>query len=199
MMTSCKRFLRYAAVVQLCLAAGGCDTLVGLVTSPPPVTDTASIPPRTAPLLQAGDKAKIVVFGEDKLSGDYEVDSNGMIVMPLIGSVRAVGLSKKELEQAVATRLRTAQILKSPVVTVDVTSFRPFYVLGEVEKPGEYTYRNGLNVMSAVAVAGGYTYRASKSRVNIQRAGEKAFTEYDLSPNIPIFPGDLISVPERYF
>ncbi|MCC2105608.1 MAG: SLBB domain-containing protein, partial [Hyphomicrobiales bacterium] len=90
-------------------------------------------------------------------------------------------------------------ILLNPVVTVDVVSSRPIYVMGEVEKPGEYTYRNGLNVLSAVAVAGGFTYRASKSKVLVKRAGEKGLTEFRLSPDIPVYPGDLVSVPERYF
>ncbi|HRK24533.1 MAG TPA: polysaccharide biosynthesis/export family protein [Beijerinckiaceae bacterium] len=154
---------------------------------------------RAAPRLQPGDKTRIVVYGEDRLTGDYEIDGHGNIVVPLIGQVQAAGLSKKELESLLVDRLRKGQILRQPVVSVDVASFRPFYVLGEVEKPGEYAYRNGLNVMSAVAVAGGYTYRASKGQVRIQRAGEKNFTDYELTPDIPIYPGDLISVPERYF
>lgn len=154
---------------------------------------------RPTPRLQPGDKAKIIVYGEERLSGDYEVDTNGTIQVPLIGSVTAAGLTKKELQQVIADRLRKGQILRHPVVTVDVSSFRPFYVLGEVEKPGEYAYRNGLSVMSAVAVAGGFTYRASKYKVKIQRAGEQGFTEHDLASNVPVYPGDLISVPERYF
>ena len=182
------------------LGAAGCDSLSGFVKSATSDERTASVPARRgAPRLQSGDKIKLVVFGEDKISGDYEIDQNGRFSAPLVGPVHAAGMTKRELEQAVAARLRDSQILRNPVVTIDVASFRPFYVLGEVEKPGEYTYRNGLNVMSAVAVAGGYTYRASKSKVMVQRAGEKAFTEYALSPDIQIHPGDLISVPERYF
>lgn len=149
--------------------------------------------------LQGGDKVRIVVYGEDKMSGDYEVDPTGAITIPLAGVVKARGLTKDELEAAVARRLREARILRNPIVTVSMASFRPFYVLGEVERPGGYGFHNGLNAMSAVALAGGYTYRASKSKILIQRAGEKGFTQYALSPDIPIYPGDLISVPERYF
>ena len=84
-------------------------------------------------------------------------------------------------------------------MTVDVVSFRPFYVLGEVNKPGEYPYRSGLNVVSAIAVAGGATYRANNSIVWIQRAGTNAFAEYPQSPNIPVLPGDVVRLQERYF
>jgi protein involved in polysaccharide export with SLBB domain len=188
--------------VILCAAAGlaACDTFPGTVKSGPtaaPAQTTAQV--RPAPRLQTGDKAKIVVFGEDKLTGEHDIDPSGRIAMPLIGSIQAAGMTAKELERAVESRLRSAQILRAPEVTVSISTFRPFYVLGEVEKPGEYKYQNSLNVMSAAAVAGGFTYRASKSRVLIQRAGEKGFTEYVLTPDVPIYPGDLISVPERYF
>ena len=176
-------------------ALAGCDTLSNHV-KPASYQSTASV---SALRSQAGDKIKLVVYGEDKLSGDYEIDANGMIQVPLLGAVRAGGLTKKELEHSIAARLRSSQILLNPVVTVDVASSRPIYVMGEVEKPGEYTFRNGLNVLSAVAVAGGFTYRASKSTVLVKRAGEKGLTEYKLSPDIPVYPGDLVSVPERYF
>lgn len=186
---------RIVLYALLCLGLSGCDTLSEHV-KPAARTTTASIP---APRTQAGDKIKLVVYGEDKMSGDYEIDSNGLIQVPLLGAVRAAGMTKKEIETSVAARLRSSQILINPVVTVDVASSRPIYVMGEVEKPGEYTFRNGLNVLSAVAVAGGFTYRASKSTVLVKRAGEKGLTEYKLSPDIPVYPGDLVSVPERYF
>ena len=82
---------------------------------------------------------------------------------------------------------------------MEVTSFRPFYILGEVEKPGEYPYRPGLNIMSAIAVAGGNTYRASRSKVYIQRNGTGSFQEVPFGPAIQVYPGDIIKVPERYF
>lgn len=180
---------------HLGVGLAGCDFLTGSTKAA--LEPMAYINP--TPRLQAGDKVKVVVFGEDKLSTDYEVGANGAIAMPLVGSIHAAGMTGKELEGSIAGRLRSGQILRNPQVTVNISTLRPFYVLGEVEKPGEYAYYNGLNVMSAAAKAGGYTYRASKSRVMIQRAGEKGFKEYPLSPDIPVFPGDLINVPERYF
>ena len=180
---------------HLGLALTGCEILTGAIKTPQGVVDTA----RPTPRLQAGDKVRVVVFGEDKLSTEYEVGGNGTIAMPLIGAVRATGMTGKELEGVIAGKLRAGQILRNPQVTVSAATVRPFYVLGEVERPGEYTFHSGLNVMSAAAKAGGYTYRASKSRVLIQRAGETGFKEYKLSPEVPVFPGDLINVPERYF
>ncbi len=149
--------------------------------------------------LQAGDKLKVTVFGEDKLTGEYEIDPGGSLSLPLAGTVQAAGLTKPELEQLLSKKFASGNYLKNPKVTVDIATFRPFYILGEVEKPGEYPFRSGLNLMSAIAVAGGSTYRASRSYVMIQRAGEASFTEYKMSPTVPVYPGDLIKVPERYF
>jgi protein involved in polysaccharide export with SLBB domain len=148
--------------------------------------------------LAAGDKLKITVFGEEQLTGEYEIDSNGTVSMPLAGTVEAAGLTKIELERRLSSKL-SGSYLKNPRVTVEVTSSRPFYILGEVEKPGEYPFRAGLNIMSAIAVAGGNTYRASRSKVYIQRNGQGSFQEVPLGPTIPVYPGDVIKVPERYF
>lgn len=152
----------------------------------------------TAPKLQPGEKIKVTVFGEDRLSGEYEIDPAGFVSLPLAGTVKAAGLSKPELEQELSKKFR-GEYLRNPKVTVDVASFRPFYILGEVSKPGEYAFRSGLNVMSAAALAGGTTYRASRSTALIQHVGEQGFKEYPLSPTIPVLPGDLIRIPERYF
>lgn len=151
-----------------------------------------------SPNLQAGEKIRVTVFGEDRLSGDYEIDPGGFVSLPLAGTVKAAGMSKAQLEKELAKKFR-GEYLRNPKVTVDVTSFRPIYILGEVSKPGEYAFKGGLNIMSALALAGGPTYRASRSYVLIQHSGEAAFKEYPLSPAIPVTPGDLIRMPERYF
>ena len=138
------------------------------------------------------------MFGEDKLTGDYDIDPNGFVSLPLAGTIPAAGLTKRELEAALAKQLKGAY-LRNPKVTVDVVNFRPYYVLGEVQKPGEYQFRSGLNVLSAIAVAGGATYRANTSKVYIQRSGSTELTEYPQSPTVPVKPGDVLRVPERYF
>ena len=112
--------------------------------------------------------------------------------------LRAAGLGKRELEQRLAAKFQ-GEYLRDPKVTVDVADFRPFYILGEITKPGEYPYKGGLDVMSAIALAGGSTYRASRSAVMIKHSDESQFREYPLSPAIPVLPGDLIRLPERYF
>jgi polysaccharide export outer membrane protein len=148
--------------------------------------------------LSPGDRLRITVFGEDKLSGDFDLDLNGNISLPLAGTVNLAGQTKQQAEATLARKLR-GEYLRSPKVTVDVSSFRPFYVIGQVERPGEFPYKNRLNIISALAVAGGPTFRASKSKVYIQRGGVGTFEEVELSPTVPVFPGDVIRVPERYF
>src|SRR6266566_1475476 len=145
--------------------------------------------------LAAGDKLRVTVFGEDKLSGEYQVDSAGSLSLPLAGTIKGAGLTKPELEQALTTKLKS-EYLRNPKVTVDVVSYRPFYILGEVSKPGEYQFRSGLNVLSAIAIAGGATYRASTSKVLIQRSGSTEMTEYQQSPTVLVMPGDVVRLPE---
>jgi protein involved in polysaccharide export with SLBB domain len=152
----------------------------------------------SAPKLQPGDKIRVTVYGEDKLSGDYQIDQSGQISLPLAGTVEAVGLTQTELEQALAKKFRS-EYLRNPKVTVTIASLQPYYLMGEVEKPGEYAYRSGLNVLTALAIAGGPTYRASRNTVQIQRRGETSMRNYPISASVPILPGDVIRVPERYF
>lgn len=179
------------------LGLSGCDDTTGFVASSPPSPRLASAP--TALGLHVGDKIKVVVIGDDKISGEYEIDQAGDISIPAAGALHAAGRTKTELETAIARRLVDRQFLRSPMVTVSVSAFRPFYVLGEVERPGEYPYHTGLNILSAIAVAGGNTYRANQSHALVQHAGETSFHLYPLSPDVPINPGDLIKLPERYF
>ena len=148
--------------------------------------------------LSAGDRLRVTVFGEDKLSGDFDLDLNGNVSLPLAGTVQLAGQTKQQAEATIARKLRS-DYLRNPKVTVDITNFRPFYVTGQIERPGEFPYRNRLNVISALAIAGGPTFRASRSKIYIQRGGVGPFEEVEISPMIAVFPGDVIRVPERYF
>ena len=187
---------------SLCILLGaglaGCDASSALA---PGYADTALVQnERPAGLrFQPGDKLKITVFGEDRLTGEYQIDADGAVSLPLVGTLRAAGLKKADLESILARKLRAARFVNEPKVTVDIASFRPFYVLGEVERPGQFPYVNGLNVLSAIAVAGGATYRSSETHVLIQRSGERQLREYPSSPDVPVYPGDLVKVPERIF
>jgi protein involved in polysaccharide export with SLBB domain len=153
----------------------------------------------TAPAkLQPGDKIKITVYGEDKLSGDFQLDQTGQISLPLAGTITAQGMTQTELEQALAKKFRS-QYLRDPKVTVTIATLEPYYIMGEVTKPGQYPYQSGLNVLTALAIAGGPTYRANRNTVEIQRRGEATMHDYPISTTVPILPGDVIKVPERYF
>src|SRR5712691_692135 len=151
-----------------------------------------------SPRLQAGEKIRVTVYGEASLSGDYQIDPSGYLSLPLAGTVKAVGLTQAELERALAKKFRSEYLL-NPKVTVSIVEFRPFYIVGEIQKPGAYPYTSGLNILSAIAVAGGTTYRASTSTVEIQHAGESEMREYSLAALVPVLPGDIIRIPQRYF
>lgn len=148
--------------------------------------------------LGSGDKLRIIVFNEEELSREYEVDAAGQVTLPLIGAVQATGLTPSQVQTAIAVKLRQGYI-RDPKVSVEVMSYRPFYIIGEVVKAGEYPYKSGMNIMSAIAVAGGYTYRASTSKIFIRRAKEGVERAYQASMVVPIYPGDIVRVPERYF
>lgn len=151
-----------------------------------------------APRLQGGEKIKITVYNEPSLSGDFDIDANGMISLPLAGTVRAIGLTQAQLEKELAQKFRS-EYLRNPKVTVIILQFRPIYIVGEVEKQGEYAFKPGLNVLTAMAAAGGGTYRANRSNVLIQHFGETEMKSYPQQASTLILPGDLIKVPERYF
>jgi polysaccharide export outer membrane protein len=138
------------------------------------------------------------VYGEPDITGEYEVDSNGLVSIPLAGHVKAAGLTTRQLEKAIVSALSKG-IVRDPRVNVEIALYRPYYILGEVKKSGEYPYRLGLTVMDAVASAGGFTYRANENKVYLRRSGAGAEEIYPLDAPILIFPGDNIRIPERYF
>ena len=149
--------------------------------------------------LGAGDKLRITVFGEDSLTGEYFVaGGSGMVAFPLVGDVKASGLTVEQLREALEAKLRDGY-LKEPRVAIEVLNYRPFFILGEVAKPGEYPYTNGLTVLNAVATANGFTYRADTRKVFIRRANAGQETQYPLTATTPVEPGDTIRIGERFF
>lgn len=148
--------------------------------------------------LATGDKVRITVYGHEDLSGEFEVDASGRLALPLIREVTAATLTLKELEQAITDKLRP-DYLKNPQVSVEILNFRPFYIVGEVKAPGSYPYANGMTVINAVAVAGGFTYRARKGAIKIQRGSGAEQREIRAQEHTPVLPGDVIEVPERFF
>jgi len=146
--------------------------------------------------LGTGDKIKVTVFGEEDASGEYEVDSTGSISVRLIGRMQVKGLSVAEIEQALIDQYRGRGYFKNPRISIELINLRPFYILGEVEKRGSYPYVTGLTVAQAVALANGYTYRASRTRITIQHVGGK---EEPATEDTPVLPGDVVRIPERFF
>jgi protein involved in polysaccharide export with SLBB domain len=147
--------------------------------------------------LGTGDKLKVTVFGEDDASGEYEIDATGAISARLIGRVAVKGMTVSEVEQMLIDQYRSRGFFRNPRISIELVNLRPFFILGEVEKRGSYPYVNGLTVAQAVAIAGGYTYRASRGRITIQRVG--APKEEPATEDTPVFPGDIVRVPERFF
>ena len=148
--------------------------------------------------LDSGDKLRVVVFGQDTLSNNYTVDAQGQISMPLIGGVSARGLTTAQLSAAIASRLKQS-VLRDPSVAVEIETYRPFFVLGEVAFPGQYPYVPNMTVEKAIAIAGGFTPRAFRDRVTVTRQVQGAQARYPLPMRTPVRPGDTINVGERWF
>ncbi|MBK0398721.1 polysaccharide export protein [Limibaculum sp. M0105] len=145
--------------------------------------------------LGRGDRLRINVFGEPDLSGEFEIDGSGALSLPLIGVVQGGGLTSRELESEIARRFSEGY-LKNPQVSIEVLNYRPFYILGEVKTPGSYPYREGMTLLNAAALAGGFTYRADADDIRVKRDGRE---EAKMPPDTVVQPGDVIRVTERIF
>lgn len=148
--------------------------------------------------LDAGDKLRVVVFGQENLTNSYTVDGAGKIAMPLIGAVEARGKTTDELGRTIVARLRNGYV-REPHVAVEVETFRPFFILGEVNAAGQYPYVNGMTVETAVAIAGGFSPRALKTQASVSRMMNGEHVQATVPISYPIRPGDTITVLERWF
>ena len=148
--------------------------------------------------LASGDILKINVFGHDDISGDYEVDGTGQITFPLLGLVRAEGLTIGSLRQNIEAALNR-DYLVDPRVSVEVLNYRPIFILGQVGAPGSYPYSVGMTVRQAVALAGGYTRRASTEDMKLIRIESGVQKEYEVQEEDNVLPGDTIEVLRRFF
>jgi polysaccharide export outer membrane protein len=177
--------------VFLCALVSACAAGRGL-------PDLPSTPP-TAYRLGPGDVVRLITFGEDSLSGEFRVSDSGTIALPLVGIVRASGLSPDALATRVSEALEKANMLRGPSVSAEVTAYRPIFVLGEVSKPGQYPYQPGMTMVTAAAVAGGFTYRAIQDYASVVRTQDGEAFEGKASRQSFIQPGDVITVFERRF
>ena len=148
--------------------------------------------------LGPGDKVRLIVFGQDNLGGEFSVSAAGILSLPLIGDLPAAGRTLSDVQSDITAKLADGYI-NDPKVSLEVINFRPFYILGEVNKPGEYPYAAGLTVLNAVAEAGGFTYRANEHRVYIRSDKQTDEAAYDLTPQMTVAPGDTIRIRERHF
>lgn len=148
--------------------------------------------------IDSGDRVRVFVYGQPSLSRIYPVDSAGRIHVPLIGSVNARGLTTRGLAKSIAAKLGT-QYVRNPEVVVEIAQHRPFYILGEVRNAGQYPWVSGMTVQTAVAIAGGYTPRATQRYVTLTRRADGLATEMSVPPSYLVLPGDTIYVEERFF
>jgi polysaccharide biosynthesis/export protein len=177
------------------------STLALLAASCAPGGDLPPLPPDTAAAyrLGPGDAVRIITFGEDALTGEFRVGDSGAIALPLIGNVRVANLTPSELETAVANALKRGGLLRTPSVSAEVIAYRPIFVLREVNKPGQYAYQPGMTVVSAAAVAGGFTYRAIDSYASVVRTMGGEALEAKAFRQSLVRPGDVITFYERRF
>jgi protein involved in polysaccharide export with SLBB domain len=148
--------------------------------------------------LGAGDKLKITIFNEPDLSGEFDINGQGIISLPLVGQIKVIGQTTSDV-QALLTEKYGKDYLVNPRVNVEVLNYRPFFILGEVNHPGSYPYVNGMTVINAVALAGGYTPRANHDRIKIKHINESTAQEKEVQEDSAVLPGDVIEVPERFF
>ena len=205
------RHARLALLLIAGSAVAGCMTATQPIANMVPASldamayggppGVALVPAETASpayTLDSGDRLRVVVFGQDGLTNSYAVDTAGNITMPLIGPVRARGRTTTQVSASLVTRLRQG-FLREPHVAVEVEAYRPFFILGEVTLPGQYPYVANMTVETAVAIAGGYTPRAFKRKIEITRPVEGLTEKRTVSPNYPVRPGDTIVIAERWF
>lgn len=182
--------------VTLCGAGAAAQAQVAEAPAAVPLAATASVGYEYK--LGSGDKIRLIIFGEPDLSGEFTISGDGVVALPLIREVKATGLTASQLQMKVENAFKEGY-LKDPRVSIEVLSFRPFYILGEVNKPGEYPYSNGITVVNAVALASGYTYRANQKKVFLRHAGATSEEEVPLTSTTMVAPGDTIRIAERYF
>ena len=149
--------------------------------------------------LGGGDQIRVITFGEDQLTGDFRVDDEGNVALPLVGVIKAAGETPSQVATEIGNSLRNKHLITDPSVAVEVASYRPVFVLGEVNKPGVYPYQPGMTMLTTIAVAGGFTYRGVRSYAGVVRTVNGKAVEGKIDPSSFIAPGDVINVYERNF
>ena len=186
------------AVGRLALASfgvTGCAAMVAPGSNLPPLPTPSAGPYR----LGSGDQINLRIYDQSQLSGMYSVDDSGFIDLPLLGLIQAGGISPDQLATRVSIALQSQQLILHPSVAVEVSRYRPFYILGEVNTPGQYPFRPDMTVLTAISIAGGFTYRAEEDYAGITREHGGQAVQYRAPTNALAEPGDVITVFERRF
>ena len=184
---------RRAALLLTTLAVAGCAPGGQLPPLPATVRESAY-------RLGAGDLVRLTVFNDPRLTGEFRVSEAGTLALPLLGQLGAVGQTTTELETTVREEMRRRDLFRAPEVAIEVLAYRPIFVLGMVEKGGQFPYQPGMTALTAVAVAGGFNYRAVRDYVSITRLGPgNRSVEYRASRDAVMQPGDIVTVFERRF
>jgi polysaccharide export outer membrane protein len=190
------RLGRLLCLAVLAVAMAGCMRTVAVAPAPLAAGYAAHADDQPY-LLDSGDKLRITVFGQDGLTNTYLVDAGGNVTVSLIGPVRARGRTTAQLAAAIGERLRAGYI-RNPHISVEIDTYRPFFILGEVTAPGQYPYVANMTVETAVAIAGGYSPRALKSGAEVTRTYNGQTARFAAPPNFQLQPGDTITIGERW-
>jgi protein involved in polysaccharide export with SLBB domain len=191
---------RAAVAFGLALAVAACaggGAGPSPVPTPPPSPGAAAELVTSTYQLGSGDRVKVNVFRHEDLSGEFTLDGAGNFAMPLVGEIQAYGLTTRAVEERIREKLEDGYLV-DPQVSVEVLNYRPFYILGEVKAPGAYPYVNGMTVLNAVALAGGFSYRAKQDDFLLQRGGSNSGSN-EVAGDMALLPGDIITVQERFF
>ncbi len=185
--------LNRRAILMLPLALAACaDPTAGL----PPLPEEA----RSGYRLGPDDMVKVTVFNDPRLTGEFRITDAGMLALPLVGSVPAAGRTTTQVERAVERVMAQRNLFRDPSVAIQVVEYRPVFVLGQVERGGRYPYQPGMTALSAVAVAGGFNYRALQDAMSVTRVGEDGHAqEFRATRSTLLQPGDVVTVFERRF
>ena len=182
---------RMFCVAVFAAALSACAPGANLPPMPPYANATYKLGP--------GDQIRIITFGSEELTGPFNLDDTGNVAMPLIGNVPAAGLSTDAFAARLKQKMLDGGFLRNPSVAVQVAVYRPISVLGEVLKPGQYPFQPGMTMLTAVAAAGGFTYRAVEDYAADIRNVDGQAVEGKIFANSFLAPGDVVKIYERHF
>ncbi len=187
------KLLSIALTLLACIYISGCSAQI----SPAPVSETISVQ-NSEYRLGTGDTLRLIVFGHEQLSGEFNIGASGKVSFPLILDTQVSGLTTRELEKVITEKL-APQYLRNPKVSVEVIKYRDVYILGEVRTPGKYPYIPNMTIQKAVAIAGGYTYRANEKTAKLIHQSQDTITTKTVNDMAIVSPGDTVIITRKWF